>query len=845
MGTITQPTCTVGTASVVLSGLPSGTWTLTRYPGLATTTGSTTSTTITGLSPGSYNYTVTNSSTCTSTVSNTIFIDAQPPSPTTPLHSIDCSQGFGKAIITVTSPTAANYEYRLDGGDYQTSNIFNGVANGNHSITVRNLSGCITTGTTFSVNCGCVTPPTVTLSATSGSTCGTTAVTVSGNIFGGSATSVTISENGGGTVTPATGTASPFSFTYTPVAADAGKVVTITVTTNNPLGSPCTAATAIYTLTVNAIPAAPSVGTITQPTCTEATGSVILNNLPAAGEWTLTRSPGGTTITGTGTSTTVSGLATGTYTFTVTNANVCISASSANVVITAQPPTPTPPVVGTITQPTCALSTGSVALSGLPATGIWTITRSPGGIITTGTGTTRTITGLEAGSYTFTVRNASGCTSAASDQVVINEQPVTPTAPLIGTITQPSCDVATGSVIINGLPSSGEWTLIRYPGAITNNGTGTSTTVASLTNGPYNFAVMNESGCTSVVSANVLINVQPATPTAPIVGAITHPTFTVPTGSVALSGLPSTGTWTLTRQPDNVVVTGTGTTRTISGIEPGTYTFTVTNQAGCTSVVSASVVINAIPGAPTVIITNPAPVCSPATVDLTSPEITAGSSADLSFTYWTDEACTIPYETPEAATAGTYYIRGTTTAGYSTIRPVVVIVDVMPLVDAGPDQVLEYLFRTTLSATPVTHGTGVWSRVSGSGIIVSESDPNTVVNELSLLNNEFRWTVTNGVCPPVSDVVSIFVNDLIIPTLITPNNDTRNDCFVLRGIENLGRTNLIIFDRRGAQVYSNDNYDNSWNGVDKSGNPLQDDTYFFTIRTENGRSFTGYIVIRR
>ena len=67
----------------------------------------------------------------------------------------------------------------------------------------------------------------------------------------------------------------------------------------------------------------------------------------------------------------------GTYAFTVTNAAGCTSSASANVVITAAPGSPAAPTVGTITQPTCAVVTGSVVLSGLPA-GNWTI--NPGAI---------------------------------------------------------------------------------------------------------------------------------------------------------------------------------------------------------------------------------------------------------------------------------------------------------------------------------------------------------------------------------------------------------------------------------------------------------------------------------
>lgn len=88
-------------------------------------------------------------------------------------------------------------------------------------------------------------------------------------------------------------------------------------------------------------PSIPLIGTITHPTCTEATGSVVLDGLPVSGTWTLTRSPGGTTTTGTGTSTTISGLAAETYNFILTSASGCTSETSANVVINAQPIIPT------------------------------------------------------------------------------------------------------------------------------------------------------------------------------------------------------------------------------------------------------------------------------------------------------------------------------------------------------------------------------------------------------------------------------------------------------------------------------------------------------------------------
>ena len=75
--------------------------------------------------------------------------------------------------------------------------------------------------------------------------------------------------------------------------------------------------------------------------------------------------------------------------------------------------------------------------------------------------------------------------------------------------------------------------------------------------------------------------------------------------------------------------------------------------------------------------------------------------------------------------------------------------------------------------------------------------------------------------------------------------DGKNDYFILEGVAISENTELMIFDRWGVQVYKNLNYDNSWNGVDFNGNPLPDDTYFYSIKTLYGSYVKGFIVIRK
>ena len=844
IGNIIQPTCAVATGSVVLNALPPGSWTVTRNPGNFVTNGSGTNLTVPALNAGTYTFTVTNTSLCTSLPSASVIINSQPPTPGTPVYTVDCSHGFNHAIITVTSPVRNGMVYSLDAGAFQNSTVFNNVANGNHFITVRNPEGCITTGAIFTVACGCVNPPVVLLSSASGSICGITPMTVAGNTFGGSATSVTITENGSGSVNPGSSGTSPFSFTYTPAPADIGKNVTITVISDNPLGAPCNAATVTYTLTVNEMPSPPTIGTITNPTCTTQSGSILLNGLPVPGQWTLTRYPDGVTISGTGTNTTVSGIPSGTYTFIVTNADGCTSAESATAVINPAMSAPTAPLIGTITHPTCNNSTGSVALSGLPASGTWTLIRSPGVEARTGTGTTYTAADIPSGTFTFTVTNASGCVSPPSASFIIRDQPPTPSAPLPGNMTSPTCTLPTGSVNMMGLPANGTWTLTMYPGTIMTTGTGTSRIVSGILPGTYIFTVTSQFGCVSLPSINVVIPTPPPTPPVPVVGTITQPTYEVPTGSVELSGLPSSGTWTLTRLPDNVTTQGSGAVYTARGLAGGVYTFTVTNSSRCTSAESAQVIIST-PGKPDLIITDPPAVCSPATVDLTNPGVTAGSTPGLTFTYWTDAEATTAYSTPSTAVSGTYYIKGTTVSGFFDIKPVNASVVDTAQANAGPDQVLAFEYSTTMAAVLGEGETGLWSVDTGEGVITDLTDPTTYISNLSEGANIFSWVVTNGVCPADTDEVQIIVGELIIPTLITPNGDTKNEYFVIVGLESIGKAELIVFDRRGSEVFKNADYDNKWNGVYNNEDPLPNDTYFYILKAANGKSYSGYIVVRR
>ena len=130
--------------------------------------------------------------------------------------------------------------------------------------------------------------------------------------------------------------------------------------------------------------------------------------------------------------------------------------------------------------------------------------------------------------------------------------------------------------------------------------------------------------------------------------------------------------------------------------------------------------------------------------------------------------------------------------------------------------------------------------MKGTGEIADTTNPKSEVTKLEQGNNVLTWSVTNGACPVVSDTVNIKAGEIVIPTLITPN-----EYFFIQGLDSLGKSELIIFDRRGFQLFKNSDYDNKWNGVDYNKNPLPDDTYFFLLKFSKHEPVSGYIMIRR
>ena len=269
------------------------------------------------------------------------------------------------------------------------------------------------------------------------------------------------------------------------------------VSETNSLG--CESLRSAITVTIDNIPSTPTVGAVTNPSCSISTGSVILSNLPS-GNWTLTNLFDGTTYSNSTTSFTVNGLDAGTYTFSVSN-GICDSAVTNSVTVDAIP-VQSAPVVGTLVQPSCTSSTGSVTLTDLPSTGNWTLTRTSDNVSITNSGTSNTITGLPSGTYNYTVTNSLGCISSASLNIVIDAQPTLPNAP----IANAQSFLESNSATISDLQISSSGSPVWYNQAVS--GTQYATSFPLVT-GNYFAAQVDVSSCESVNRTSVSVTIFP------------------------------------------------------------------------------------------------------------------------------------------------------------------------------------------------------------------------------------------------------------------------------------------------------------------------------------------------
>jgi gliding motility-associated-like protein len=287
-------------------------------------------------------------------------------------------------------------------------------------------------------------------------------------------------------------------------------------------------------------------------------------------------STGEATATATGS---ISGVPAGAFTYQWSNGNNTFLASglSANInytVIVTDPLGCIDSATITLSQPNSPISTSStgdiLACFG-DSTGVIDLTvggaTPPYNYLWSNGDTTQDLTGLLAGNYTVTVTDANNCTITQSEQVT---QPPTPIV-ITGSGNTIACGATTGNININvnggGTPYQYHWS---------NNST--TQNISNIIAGTYTVSVTDAFGCqvTQDFTINTLTNLT-ATTTSTDAACTSSPTGSataIPTGGLA----PYSYQWSNNQ-----------TTATISNLNIGLYTVTVTDATNCAIVASATV----------------------------------------------------------------------------------------------------------------------------------------------------------------------------------------------------------------------------------------------------------------
>ncbi|MBI1836876.1 MAG: gliding motility-associated C-terminal domain-containing protein [Flavobacteriia bacterium] len=759
----TQNICSTGTATVSGASATNGSilWT---HNGTGTLTGATTLTPQYSPSLGDIGNTVTLTMTVTSNNScggtaTAIYSVQVDPLPTASAGGTATICSNGTVVVSGAIATNGTIAWTENGSGFISAN---GTTNApTYSAALGDAGNTVTLTMTVTSNNACA-PATASAiysvivdplpTATAG---GTQTICQNGIalISGATSTNGTIlwTHNGAGSISNSN-TIAP---TYNAVAGDAGNTVTLTLTVTSTNSCAPQTATASYTVNVNANPTFTYVAT-DPTTCNGTDGSINIQGLNNNSNYSIsfTTPLAGTTpfVSDASGNYLISNLPASTYTITnitlissgcqSTGAVINLSNPGAPSLVVTDPIAVCSPLTVDITLPaTTAGSTGVIGLS------YWT-----DGVATIPLGTPNAIT--TTGIYYIKATNGI-CTDIKPVNVTVNTTPIL-------VITNPSavCTPLTVDITLAAITtgSTGGGTLSYWTDGAATIPLGTPTSIG--TSGTYYIKADNMS-CVDIKPVIVTINATP-------VLVITNPSAVCSPATVDIT-LPaitagSTGGGTLSYWTDASATSVLGTPTSI-GIS-GTY-YIKADNASCIDINPVVVTINSLP---TLIITDPAAVCSPLTVDVTLPAITAGSTGGGTLSYWTDAGATSVLGVPTSISlSGTYYIKADN-FGCVDIKPVNVLINTSPvLVITDPLAVCSPL-TVDITLPAITSGStgggtlSYWSDASATIVLAAPS-------VISTSGIYYIKTTTGSGCTDV-EPVNVTIN--ISPNLTV--NDPASVC---------------------------------------------------------------------
>ena len=261
----------------------------------------------------------------------------------------------------------------------------------------------------------------------------------------------------------------------------------------------------------------------------------------------------------------------------------------------------------------------------------------------------------------------------------------------------------------------------------------------------------------------------------------------------------------------------------------GVYIDTLAASNGCDSIISINLSISSLPVAS---INGKDTICFGENTTLTA-------SGGNTFVWSTGDSSATISVSPITNTNYSVIVYNNSCSDTAQIS---IIVNSLPVVDAGQNVTLNYGQSTTLSASG-TNGTYIWSPdeyLSCTICPVTVSTPEETIT--------YYVTVIDSNGCSASDSVSIFVNYenvVWVPNVFSPNGDGVNDILYVRG-KSIESFEFVIYDRWGEKIFSTNNLDIGWDGT-FNGN-IVEGSYVWKALVKNlyndGRkTFTGTVTI--